>query len=162
MTCALLACLFLVGCGGDSVKSQLSKYSEENIQKASLLYSIYTSLNNYQGPKDVEEMLSFFEGNELAQKRLENMSIDSSKLEDYIIGRDGEQYEFIWGLKKNPLAAPYPICYEKTGFEGTFQIGISGGKVHECDSEDELKDIISKPNYEAAESQEPYSPGLSE
>ncbi len=161
LTFALLACLFLVGCGGDSVQKELSKYSEKNIQKATFLYSIYVSLNQYSGPENVEQMTAFLESNDEAKKRLENMGMDLAKIDEYLVGRDGEPLEFIWGLKKNPLARAYPICYEKTGFDGIIQVGISGGKIHDCNSQEEVQEIIEKENYEAG-NQEKYTPGLSE
>ncbi len=161
LTFVLLTCFFLVGCGGDSIKSELSKYSEENIQKATLLYTCYVSLNQYRGPDSVEQMTKFIESNDEAKKRLDFMGVDVAKVDDYLIGRDGEPFKFIWGLNKTPLSPAYPVCYEQIGVDGTIQVGISGGKVHDCDSEEEVKEIIEQENYTAVE-QEKYSPGVSE
>lgn len=154
----LASCLFLVGCGGDSIKTQLAKYSEENIQKATLLYTIYVSLNQYSGPDNIEQMTSFYQSSEEAQKRLDTMGIDINKIDEYLVGRDGEQYQFIWGVQKNPFSRSYPVCYEKDGFEGTYEIGISGGRVHIAESEDEVKEIIKQENYEAPGESNEYNP----
>jgi hypothetical protein len=158
---ALLACVFLVGCGGNAIQSELSKYSEENIQKATILYTSYVSLNQYQGPSNLEQMKEFLESSSEAKKRLDFVGIDVAKIDDYLVGRDGEPFEFIWGLQKNPLSPAYPVCYEQVGFDGTIQVGISGGKVHDCEDEDEVKEIIKQENY-TAEEQEKYAPGISE
>jgi hypothetical protein len=161
LTFSLLACLFLVGCGGDSIQSELSKYSEENIQKATLLYTAYVSLNQYRGPDSAEQMVEFVQSSEEAKKRLEYMGIDVSKADDYLVGRDGEPLKFIWGLQKTPLSPAYPICYEQIGVDGVIQVGISGGKVHDCEDEDEVNEIMKQENY-TAEEQKKYAPGISE
>jgi len=109
----------------------------------------------------VEQMTEFFQSNSMAQKRLETMGMDLAKIDDYLVGRDGEPYKFIWGLQKNPFSAAYPVCYEQTGFDGIILVGISGGKIHECQDEDEVQAIIKEENYTAAE-QEEYNPGASE
>lgn len=137
----LISCLFIAGCGGNAVDKELSKYTKDNIQKASIIYSVHVALNGYQGPSDMDDLKQFVASNEEAQKRLNGMGIDTSKLDDYMIGRDGQPFEFRWGIKSSPLTAAYPICFEVEGVDGVRQAGISGGKIHEFSSTEEYNDL---------------------
>jgi hypothetical protein len=150
----MLAGLFFVGCGGNAVQTELSKYSKENIQKATIIYTVYLSLNNYKGPANMEEMKEFVTTNDMAKDRLEGMSIDVSKFDDYMVGRDGEVFEFRWSLASTPLAPAYPICFEVAGVDGVRQCGVSGGKVHEFSTDEEYEDL-KKGNYIPDEAYKP-------
>lgn len=136
-----LFCVAAVGCGGDEISDAFSKMTKENVQKATMMYTIYSTMNNYRGPESLEQMTEFLKTDAQALKRLERVKIDVNKLDDYLKGRDGEVFEFRWSVQSNPMAAPYPVCWERTGFEGTIQVGVSGGRVVETGDEDELAEL---------------------
>ena len=136
-----LVCVFAVGCGGDEISDAFSKMTKTNVQKATMMYTIYSTMNNYRGPESLEQMTEFLKTDADAQKRLERVQIDVNKIDEYLKGRDGEVFEFRWSVQSNPMAAPYPVCWEKNGFDGTTQVGVSGGRVVETSDEDELADL---------------------
>ena len=151
LTAAIL-CLFCVsslGCGdSNSIEAAFAKASKENIQKSCAMYAIYTTLNNFKGPNSKQELVDFLASNETAKTRLDRMSMDPSKLESYMVGRDGEDLEFRWGLESNPMASAYVVCWEQTGVEGVVQVGVTGGTIVETDDEDELEELKAG-NYSA-------------
>ena len=130
------------------MQNALSKASKENIQKSALMYSIYTGLNEYKGPANEEQMLEFLTSDSMAQKRLETMGMDVSNLSSYLTGRDGEKFEFRWGIVSSPLGGAYPVCWEQVGVDGGIQVGIAGGRIVETTDEDELADLKAG-NYDA-------------
>ena len=145
LSTTLLLLLFLVssiGCGdSNSVENAFGKASKENIQKCCAMYAIHLTLHNYQGPNSKEEMLDFLSNDSTAKSRLERMSMDQSKLESYIVGRDGEPFEFRWGHQSAPMGNAYVICWEKIGVDGKIQVGVSGGRIVETGDEDELEEL---------------------
>lgn len=151
LTTAVL-CLFCVsslGCGdSNSIDAAFDAASKENIQKCCAMYAIYTTLNNFQGPASKDEMIDFLKSDEMAQSRLERMNIDPTKIDSYMVGRDGEPLEFRWGLESNPMAAAYVVCWEQTGVEGVVQVGVTGGTIVETEDEDELAELRAG-NYSA-------------
>ena len=152
----LFVCSFLIGCGGDSVSSRVAAYNKENVQKAGTLYTIYSSLNGFTGPASVEEMKEFVISNPNATKRAEFVGMDVSRLDDYLVGRDGEPLKFRWSVKTGPLGPPYPICFEVTGVDGVRLVGVSGGRIEECEDDDEYEDML---NGKYRSDAERYSPG---
>ena len=140
-----LLVLFLVssiGCGdSNSVDNAFDKASKENIQKCCAMYAIHLPLHNYQGPNSKEEMLDFLSNDETAKSRLTRMNMDQSKLESYMVGRDGKPFEFRWGHTSTPMGNAYVICWEQNGVDGSVQVGVSGGRIVETNDEDELEEL---------------------
>ncbi len=152
----LVLCCFFLGCGGDGIQKKLAKYSEHNVQKASMLYTMYSGMNGYKGPSSLEELKEFFESNQNAQKRLKSVpGIELSNLDDCFVGRDGEPLEFRWSIRSGPLAPAYPICFETVGVDGVRQVGLSGSKVLDVEDDDEYEEL-KKGKYRAGER---YKPG---
>jgi len=77
----------------------------------------------------------------MAGTRLQRMSMDPTKLESYMVGRDNEPLEFRWGVDSNPRAPAYVVCWEQVGLEGKVQVGVTGGTIVETDDEDELEEL---------------------
>ena len=123
------------------MEGAFEKASKENIQKCCAMYAIHLTLHNYKGPKNKEDMVSFLSTDETAKGRLERMGMDQSKLESYMVGRDGEPFEFIWGHESTPMGNAYVICWEAVGVDGAVQVGVSGGRIVETDDEDELAEL---------------------
>ena len=120
----------------------MAKYNKENVQKASTMYSIYSSLNQFTGPANVDEMKEFLATDQRALKRLELIGIATGKFDEYLTGRDGEPLEFRWAVKTTPVAAAYPICFEKTGIDGIRQVGFSGTKIEEVSDDARYKSLL--------------------
>lgn len=137
-----LFCVTSLGCDDpNSIENAFANASRENVQKCCAMYAIYSTLHDYKGPKSKEEMLSFLSADEKAKVRLERMSMDQSKLESYMTGRDGELLEFRWGVDSHPRAPAYVVCWEQLGVEGKIQVGVTGGTIVETDDEDELEEL---------------------
>ncbi len=140
-----IASLFVIsalGCSKTiSIESAHAGATKENIQKACAMYAIHLTLHNFKGPSNKQEMLDFLSSDSEAKRKLERVGIDPTKLEDYVVGRDGEPYEFRWGVESNPLGDAYVICWEQTGVNGKVQVGVSGGRIVETDDEDELEEL---------------------
>jgi len=137
-----LFCVSTMGCGdSNSIENAFKKASKENIQKCCAMYAIFSTLNDYKGPKSKEEMLAFLSSDEQAAIRLKRMSMDPSKLESYMTGRDDEPLEFRWGVDSHPRASSYVVCWEQVGFEGNVQVGVTGGTIVETDDEGELEEL---------------------
>jgi len=116
------------------------------------MYQIYSTLHNFKGPKDVNEMIEFLESSADVQTRFENLNIDADKLESYLIGRDGEQFQFRWRVRSSPINGSYPVCWEQTGVDGIIQVGVTGGIIIETSDEDELNNL-KKGKYVTAQRQ---------
>lgn len=140
-----IVCMLVVsvmGCSKTiSIESAHAAATKDNIQKACAMYAIHLTLHNFKGPNSKEEMLDFLSTDSQAKMKLERVGIDPGSLEDYVVGRDGEPFEFRWGVQSNPLGDAYVICWEQTGVNGSVQVGVSGGRVVETDDEDELEDL---------------------
>jgi len=144
----LLFCVSSLGCSdSNSVEGAFAKASKENIQKCCAMYAIHLTLHDYKGPKSKEEMLDFLSSDDTAKTRLERMGMDQSNLESYMVGRDGEPFEFRWGHESTPLGSAYVICWEQVGIDGKVQVGVSGGRIVETDDEDELAEL-KEGNYD--------------
>lgn len=149
----------LAGCQGDSVRDRLIQGNQENYQKACTMYVVYSALNGYQGPASAEEMIEFLSTDQKAGKRLQMVGMDTSNLDECLIGRDGEPFRFRWSVKTNPMAPPYPICFEETGIDGVRQVGFSGKKMMEVTDDAEYEKLF-KGQYRADKS-ERYDPNAS-
>ena len=154
----LVMCCVLTGCSGDPIKQKLTALNKENYQKASTMYVIYASMNNYRGPASLEEMIDFLSSNQRAIKRLNLVSMDPGSLNDYVIGRDGEPFKFRWSVKSSPMAPAYPICFEQTGVDGVRQVAFSGKKMVEV-TDDAEYDRLFKGKLKRDEVKE-FTPGI--
>ena len=139
----LVMCCVLTGCSGDPIKQKLTALNKENYQKASTMYVIYASMNNYRGPASLEEMIDFLSTNDRAIKRLNLVGMDPGSLNDYAIGRDGEPFKFRWSVRSSPMAPPYPICFEQTGVDGVRQVAFSGKKMVEVTDDKEYERLLA-------------------
>lgn len=125
--------------------------SKENIQKCCAMYSIYATLHGYKGPNSSEELVEFLSSDKNAQGRLERMNVDVSKMDSYLVGRDGEPLEFRWGIESSPVAPAYVVCWEKEGVDGVVQVGVTGGTILDVEDEDELAELKAG-NYSTGQS----------
>ncbi len=141
----LLSCLLAIqGCGASSVNRQLAKFADDNIQKATMLYTVFVALNRYTGPANAEELKEFFATNEKAQKGLRNLGMSASNIDEYLVSpRDNEPYEFRWSAKISPVAGPYPVAFETVGVDGIRLVGFAGGEIIEVDNEEEYQDLLA-------------------
>lgn len=154
----IAVCCSFLGCGGSSVSSQMAAYNKENIQKCSTMYTVYSSMNGFVGPKDAEEMKAFLTSDEGAMKRLGFVGIDTGDLDQYMVGRDGLPLKFRWGVKTTPVSAPYPICFEEEGVDGVRQVGLSGARIQEVTDDEEYETLL-KGKYRP-DAEEKYNPSL--
>lgn len=140
---ALMLLIFatVAGCGRDEIAEAFARMTKINIQKATMMYTVYVATHDYRGPDNLEEMIEFLTTDPDGLKRMNRVQIDVDRLEEFLIGRDGEVFEFRWSIQSNPMAAPYPVCWEREGFEGTVRVGVSGGRVVETGDEGELADL---------------------
>jgi hypothetical protein len=148
----------LVGCGGNSTSAKVAQYNKENVQKSANMYSIYSSLNSFTGPADMEAFKEFMTTSEDAQMRAKFLDLDLSNFDSYVVGRDGEQLKFRWKVRTSPVSPSYPICFEETGVDGVRLIGMSGGIIVECDDEDQYEEMLEG-KYRAAPEKR-YTPGV--
>jgi len=133
----LILCLCFTGCG-DSVSSQIKKSTEPNIRKVAVMYMVYSSANNFEGPKDAAELKSWIEGDQTRIDRLKRFGINVEDFDSYMTSnRTGDEFEIRWGVKSFPMAPPYPVAFEPNALDGVRQVGMCGGVTKDVTDDDE-------------------------
>ena len=131
-----------VGCKNQ--KSQLiDQYTAGNIKKMSIIYNMYTSANQYKGPKDEAQLIEWVAT--VDPKKMNRLNLDPGKIEDYLVSeRTGEKFEIRWGVNSRPMGPPRPVIFEATAVDGIRQVGLAGGgDVLDVDSDEEYDELMT-------------------
>ena len=143
------------GCdSGPDIATMVGENNKTNIQKLLNGYTLYQRRMKNEPCPGKEELLDFIRTNGSIDKNLSYMNIDKDKFEDYFVSeRDNEEFLVRWGIYQAERMAAEPVIFEKTGFEGKFQVIWTGGEITEV-GKDEYDKLMSN-NFERDEFVQP-------
>lgn len=150
----LIAMVCLLGCSDkDKDMEALKNLTRTNIQKATAMYTIYLSSNNYKGPDSLQQLITFLRSGgerDMVEMKIDFAHLDLDHLEQYCISdRDHQSYDFRWGIDSSPNEHAMPLVFERVGVDGVRWVGISGGvilKVTDDAKYQELWQGVYEPN----------------
>lgn len=136
--------LFLIaplsGCR-DNVSAKISDLTKAHVKKVAIMYKMYSEANQFQGPKDEEELKTWVQDENRAAT-LARFGVDVSQFDSYLISdRTGDKLDIRWGVKSRPMAPPYPVVYEPNELDGTRHVGMAGGKTLEVDNDEYFEEL---------------------
>ena len=133
----LVAVIFLAGCGkgGPDTDKMFSDTFDTRLKKMSVLYSTFSTRNNWTGPADEAELRKYI--GSVSEKRLKRLNIDKSSTDELFKSeRDGEPLRIRWGMVGGNGVPPKPILFESVGMEGKFMVGFTNGTCGEFSKSD--------------------------
>ena len=140
---------FLAGCGsGNIIKDTVEKLNKHNISRVANCYHFYQKLNDYDGPKDLEEFKAFLTNPEY-QSNLEMMGIDQNNIDAIFVSeRDNQEIKIRWGVEGSAMGSYEPVAFESVGVEGVRLIGFTNGTFDEVEDQETYDEMLHG-NYKA-------------
>lgn len=155
----LILCLCFAGCG-DSVSSKIKSSTKEHVRKVAIMYTVYTSANSFQGPKDEAELKDWILGDPQRIERLAKFGIDVDDFDAYMTSeRTGDKLDVRWGLTSRPMAPPYPVAFEPVALDGIRLVGMAGGVTRKVSDDEEYDELWNGIVSETAEGEDPNAGG---
>lgn len=134
-TLSLLAAVplaaLLAGCSGDKNAEKVGDANKSNIQRLGNIYAAFQNSRSGRGPKDEAEFKQFIA--EFDPAKLQMMGIKKDDLDGLFKSeRDGEKFQIRYGVGGGRGSVD-AVVFEKTGANGTKQIGYTSGTVEDAD-----------------------------
>lgn len=122
---AVTACVLTTGCGGGGGPAVEAKHLRTLVS-----FYNYAASSRGRAPANEQEFKQFIsENGSTAMERLKIESVDAM----FVSERDGQPFTVLYG-KRPKEVSPEVVAFEKTGVDGTRQVGLRLGMIEDADA----------------------------